>query len=266
MHSPLSAARMCLVAASMTLALPACTMQSQRIGADDGSDVCYRYRVTLDSTGNYFGEDILKGAAVGAAGGALAGLLIGGNVRGALIGAASGAALGAAGGYFAARQKQAQDQASLYRTMSSDIRRDNDYIDKGQLAFNQLTECRQAEANRIKMDYRAGRLTRPQAEALIVDVRKRSNDDLQIARTMSQRIQGRSADFEFANNQVNPGTASRPSYTTAARPAAPARTQYAPASGSAEVQAATSTNLAKRDQFNRSINQAAARQTSFELS
>lgn len=268
MNSPLSAARICLVAASMTLVLPGCTTQSQRIGADDGSDVCRAQRVALDSTGEFFAEDILKGAAIGAVGGALAGLMIGGNARGALIGAASGAALGAVGGYWKARVQQQQDQATLYRTVASDIQRDNAAIDKSQLAFNQLIDCRQRDANRIKLDYRAGRLTRPQADALMVDVRRRANEDVQIARQTSQRIQGRSADFEFANNQVNPGASARSSggYTTAARPVARPNAQYAPPSGSAaEVQAATSTNLAKRDQFNRSISQAAARQTSFEL-
>lgn len=266
MTSGLAAVRICLVASSMTLILPGCSTQSSRIGANDGSDVCYRQRVTLDSTGDYFGEDILKGAAVGAAGGALAGLLVGGNARGALIGAAAGGALGAAGGYWKARQQQNQDQASLYRTVSSDIERDNAMIDKTQLAFNQLTDCRQQEANRIKADYRSGRLTRPQADALMTDVRRRSNDDLQIARATDQRIQGRSADFQFANNQVNPGAARTASVASNTR--RPTRTgqSAAPSGTAASVQAATSTNLAKRDQFSRSIEQAQARQTAFELS
>lgn len=266
MTSPLAAARICLVASSMTLMLPGCTTQSSRIGADDGSDVCHRQRVTLDSTGNYFGEDIVKGAAAGAVGGALAGLLIGGNARSALIGAAAGGVLGAAGGYWSARSQQNQDQASLYRTVSSDIERDNAMIDKTQLAFNQLTDCRQQEANRIKTDYRLGRLARPQAEALMTDVRRRSSDDLVIARATDKRIQGRSADFQFANEQVNPGATQTATYASARRRPTRPNAQYAaPAGTAAAVQAATSTNLAKRDQFTRSIDQAQARQTSFEL-
>ena len=41
-----------------------------RIGADDGSDACRAQVVALDSTGNFFGEDIVRGAAIGAVGGA----------------------------------------------------------------------------------------------------------------------------------------------------------------------------------------------------
>ena len=86
--------------------------QAQRIGSDDGSDSCRRELVALDSTGDFFAEDIIKGAALGALGGALIGGLAGGG-RGALIGAAAGGVAGAAGGYFSALQSQAQNQAQL---------------------------------------------------------------------------------------------------------------------------------------------------------
>ena len=65
--------------------------QSARIGYDDGTDSCRRQVLALDSTGNFFGADILAGAALGAVTGGLAGGLISGNWRGALVGAGAGA-------------------------------------------------------------------------------------------------------------------------------------------------------------------------------
>src|SRR5215475_7354568 len=100
----------------------AMTTREQRIGFDDGTDSCRPQLVALDSTGNFFGAQILQGAAVGAGVGALSGGLIGGlatgNWRGAAIGAlAGGVAGGVIGGstaYWQALQQQKMDQAQLY--------------------------------------------------------------------------------------------------------------------------------------------------------
>ena len=46
--------------------------QSSRIGLDDGNDSCRSYVVALDSTGNFFAEDMIKGAIIGAGTGATA--------------------------------------------------------------------------------------------------------------------------------------------------------------------------------------------------
>ena len=70
------------------------TTQSQRIGPDDGTDSCRPQLVALDSTGNFFGAQILQGAATGAGIGALAGGLIGGLATGSWRGAAFGALAG----------------------------------------------------------------------------------------------------------------------------------------------------------------------------
>lgn len=246
-----------ILAACGGLLLPGCSTQSQRLGADDGSDVCRPQRVTLDSTGDFFGEDIVKGAAIGAVGGGLVGLLAGGNARSAAIGAVAGGVAGAAGGYFAARQQQSSDQASLYRTVSSDIDRDNAVIDKTQIAFNQLVDCRRGEANRIRADLRAGRITRPQAEAAMAAVRQRSQVDVQMAQAINGRIEQRGNDFALANQQVNPGASSAGRASSRARP---------PSTPAGQVQVATSTNLAKRDQLNQSIQRAASNTSAFELS
>jgi hypothetical protein len=267
MQSTRTANKFCTFAALATLLLPGCTTQQQRIGSDDGSDVCRRELVALDSTGDYFAEDIVKGALIGAVGGGAIGALAGGSSKDALIGALAGATAGAAAGYLKARQDQAKDQASLYTSVANDIRRENASIDKTQLAFNQLLDCRQRSAERIKADFRAGRITRPMAEAAMADVRRRRENDLAVARTISQRIEDRTSNFEIAANQVAPAPApGRPPQPI--RPATTTQASTAPlqTASAADVRAATSTNLAKRDQFNRSIQTAEAKPSAFELS
>src|SRR3954454_4546791 len=109
---PRRAHRLLAMATSASLLAGCVTTREGRIGSDDG-DACRAQLVALDSTGNFFAEDILRGAAIGAVGGAALGGLIGGNWRSALIGAAAGGATGAAGGYLAALQQRNADQAGL---------------------------------------------------------------------------------------------------------------------------------------------------------
>ncbi|MES2713616.1 MAG: hypothetical protein V4653_18705, partial [Pseudomonadota bacterium] len=149
------------VIASASIFLAACTTQGGRIGADDGSDPCRTQLVQLDSTGNYFAEDILRGAAVGAAGGAILGGIIaaarGGNSRnvlaGAGIGAVAGGVTGAAAGYISARRQQYSDQAQLNSAIAQDVSKENQEIDRSQRAFDLLLDCRMATAARIRSDY-----------------------------------------------------------------------------------------------------------------
>ena len=249
------------------VAVQGCSTVSSRLGADDGTDACRPYLVALDSTGDYFAQDIVAGAAVGAVTGGLIGGLAGGNLRSAALGAVAGGAAGALGGYFRARQQQAQDQSVLYRTMTGDIQRDNEYIDRTQLAFNNLVDCRTNQARAIRADFRSGRIARPQAEAAMAVVRQRSDVDLRIAQTISGKIDSRSADFAFANAQVNPGYSSAGYSGGSGRGAAPRVAARRPASGpvaAPQVAAATNTNLAKQDRFRASVT-AAASPSRFEL-
>jgi outer membrane lipoprotein SlyB len=195
--------------------LSACvSTRAGRIGADDGSDPCRTQVVALDSTGNFFGEDIIQGAAIGAVSGAvLGGLLAAASGRrgsdvlaGAGIGALAGGALGAAGGYYTARQRQATDQASLNRAIAGDLANENAQLDRTQLAFNQLMDCRFSTAQRIRADVRSGRLTRPQGEAMMANVRARTQNDIQLAQSINGQITTRGDQFDTAIEQVAPGT------------------------------------------------------------
>jgi len=181
--------------------------QSQRIGSDDGTDACRPNVVALDSTGNFFGAQIATGVAIGALGGAAIGGLATGNWRGAAFGALAGGIAGGATAYWSALQQQNADQAVLYQRVSSDLERENAQIDKTQVAFDQLTDCRFRQGQAIRADYRSGRITRDHAEAAMAVVRQRAQRDLQLAQLISKQIQDRGQQFEVAAGNVAPGMA-----------------------------------------------------------
>lgn len=227
---------------SATIVLAGCvTTQAGRIGADDGRDVCRQYLVALDSTGDYYAEDILQGAAVGALGGALVGGLATGRWQGALIGAAVGGATGAAVGYYSALQRQARDQAGIFAQMSSDLTRENAQLDRTQVAFDQLSDCRLRTAATVRDAYKAGRLSREVAQAQLAEIRSRFQGDIQVAQRINQSITGRGAQFDTAFDNALPGGKAAV-VASNARPAqvrlAPRRAvavKFRPDAGSAEV-------------------------------
>jgi hypothetical protein len=184
--------------------------QAQRIGPDDGTDACRTYLVTLDSTGNFFGAQIATGVAVGAMGGAALGSLIIGGWGGAAFGAAVGSVGGGATSYWMALQQQQMDQAALYQRVSSDLQTENTEIDKTQLAFDQLTDCRFRQAQAVRADFHAGRVSRAQAEAAMASIRAHAQQDLQLAQSINQQIQDRGQQFQVAASNVAPGPAPPP--------------------------------------------------------
>jgi hypothetical protein len=192
------------------------TTQEGRIGRDDGADSCRPLVVALDSTGDFFGEDILQGAAIGAGAGALLGGLIAASsgrgqgrdvLAGVAIGAAAGAALGGAGGYLAARQRQSADQAVLAASVGDDLTRENAEIDKTQRALDRLIDCRVANAGRIRNDVAARRITREQGSAAMARERDLMGRDVQLARSINARIATRGAEFDTAIAAVAPAAA-----------------------------------------------------------
>ena len=179
-----------------------------------GRDACRAQLVALDSTGNFFGEDIMRGAAVGAVGGAVLGGLLAaatgrrgsGVLAGAAIGAAAGGIAGAAAGYYNARQRQATDQASLNRRSPATSRRENAQIDRTQLAFDQLMDCRFGTAQRIRADLSHRPHQPPQAEAQMAAAAHPDPADIQLG----------------AGDQRPDRHARRPSSTPRSRPWPPA--------------------------------------------
>jgi hypothetical protein len=189
-----------------TVMLAGCvTTQAGRIGSDDGRDVCRQYLVALDSTGNYYGEDILQGAATGAIVGAIAGGLATRNWRGAAIGAGVGLASGAAAGYYNALQRQAANQSALFAQMSSDLSRENAQLDRTQVAFDQLTDCRMRTAKAVRDDVASGRVSRDVGRAQLAEIRARFQGDIQVAQRINQSIGRRGQQFDVAIEQAVPG-------------------------------------------------------------
>lgn len=193
----------------------AMTSREQRIGYDDGTDSCRPLLVALDSTGNFFGAQILQGAATGAGVGALAGGLIGGlatgSWRGAAIGAlaggVTGGVIGGSNAYWNALQQQKMDQAALYYRVSSDLQHENEAIDKTQLAFDQLEDCRFHQAAAINADYAAHRIDRATAEAAMAGVRQHVAKDVALAKLINQQIQDRGQQFAVATGNIDASAA-----------------------------------------------------------
>ncbi|MCU0985438.1 MAG: SH3 domain-containing protein [Acetobacteraceae bacterium] len=196
------------------------TTQEQRIGAADPGDQCRPYVVALDSTGNFFAEDIMKGAFVGAAGGALLGGLIGGNLRGAAIGAAAGALAGAATGYWMALNQQSQDQAVLAGRVQGDLARENAEIDRSQQAFDALMDCRFGQAKAVRQEVAERRITPDQGRARMDQIRAWTDRDIALARQITGRLQTRGAEFETAAENLSPGTKDQIAAQKATSPAA----------------------------------------------
>ncbi|MGK7862564.1 hypothetical protein [Falsiroseomonas sp. E2-1-a4] len=229
-----------------TAMLTACvSTREARIGAEDG-DACRTQLVALDSTGNFFAEDILRGAAMGAVGGALLGGLLAaatgqrgsGIAAGAAIGAVGGGVAGGTAGYFSARQQQATDQASLSLAVASDLAAENVQLDRTQLAFNQLMDCRFRSAEQIRADLRTGRLARPQAAAAMENIRARTQRDIQLAQTINGQIANRGAQFDTAIDTLAPDVkqaAAMPVRALPAQPSGAVKLYLRPDAGSPEV-------------------------------
>jgi hypothetical protein len=226
--------------------LSACvTTREGRIGADDG-DACRTQLVALDSTGNFFGEDILRGAAIGAVSGAVLGGLLAaatgqrgsGIAAGAGIGAVAGGVTGGTLGYLSARQQQAADQASLNQAIATDLAAENAQLDRTQIAFDQLMDCRFRSAQQIRADAASGRLARPQAQAAMDNLRARTQRDIQLAQTINTQIGRRGAEFDTAIDTVAPEAkqlAQAPSRTIPAAPRGEVKLRLRPDAGAPEV-------------------------------
>jgi outer membrane lipoprotein SlyB len=221
------------------------TTREQRIGGDAG-DACRTQLVALDSTGNFFAADMLRGAAIGAVGGAALGALLAaatgqrgsGIAAGAGIGAVAGGVVGGTAGYLSARQQQATDQASLNLAVANDLAAENAQLDRTQVAFDQLMDCRFNTAQQIRAELGSGRMARPQAEAAMAELRNRTQRDIQLANTINGQIGRRGAEFDTAIETVAPGVkqaASMPKPAVPARPRATVALRLRPDPASPEV-------------------------------
>jgi len=172
---------------------------------DAGQDVCYREHQNLAAAGDFFTDEIVTGVAIGALVGGLAGALTGGgsNVgERVLVGAAAGAAIGGVGGYLAAKQREHADRMALMASVHSDLVRENEEIDRATVAFAKARECRVAAAAQVKADYKAGRLSRAEAEARLQRLKRQHDDDIAVAEALSANMAKRAESFRHASKEL----------------------------------------------------------------
>jgi hypothetical protein len=124
-----------------------------------------------------------------------------------LAGGVTGGVIGGTNAYWSALQQQQMDQAALYYRVSSDLARENEAIDKTQLAFDQLEDCRFRQAADINAAYAAHRIDRAAAEAAMAQVRQRVSKDLALAKLINQQIQGRGQQFAVATGNIDASAA-----------------------------------------------------------
>jgi len=207
-------------------------------------DVCRPQRLALDDSQQFFAGDIVKGALAGAAIGALSGFAFGGSGQSAAIGALAGGVAGGLTGYWVSQQHQGGSHTDLISRMVGDMDRENQALDKAQIAFNNLVECRKASARQINASLRSGAITREQAEAQMSGVRALAAQDFEIARRINARIDERTGNYVYATEQAT-GSPLPPAAAAPPPPSAPYAPPTAsappPPSAPAPVQTATAT-------------------------
>jgi hypothetical protein len=174
---------------------------------DNKNDVCYTSRNELRQSEHYYTRSVVEGALVGGAAGAglgaLTALMAGGNVgTAALIGGGAGVVAGGIGGYYLAKQKDIADEQALATSIRSDIVAANGEIDRTAMAFAKLRDCRFAASERIKAEYKAGRVPRPTAVKQIDELKQQFDEDIKIAQELGLKMGAQLTEFQDANNKI----------------------------------------------------------------
>lgn len=174
---------------------------------DDKSDICYTWRSQLRESEHYYAKSIAEGAAIGglsgAGIGAITGLITGGDIgTAALIGGVTGALAGGVGGYYNAKQKDIADEQALAVSVRSDILSANGEIDRTSVAFAKLRDCRFAAADRIKSEFKAGRVPRDKAVKQLNELKTQFDEDIKVAQELGMKMGSRLTEFQNANNQI----------------------------------------------------------------
>ncbi len=169
-----------------TLLITGCATLGGTYPEDEG-DICANQRGDLRRTEDYFVKqgitNVLGGAVIGAASGAIISAITGGDVgKSAAIGAAAGAGAG------------------LIKTLFESVNKENQQIDLATNAFNALSQCRFNAAEQARVDFRSGRLSKPDAATKLGDLKVRFNEDIMIANRIGAKISERSDQFQ--NNLV----------------------------------------------------------------
>jgi hypothetical protein len=241
-----------LVAGGMT-PLGEALLHSMRDLTVDPNDSCASERAVFAEARGFFTAHVLEGAILGgvagAAGGAVIGAMTGGVGTGALIGLGAGALVGGAVGYYATMSERNKDQETLARAINADLTKEGQQIDRTTATFARLRECRFGRAAAIRAQLRAGRLSRPDAEAQLKYQSDRFNEEVTLAREYGVNMQKRGDEFRDAAENMQ-----RNDPSLSARVARARRT-----SAQQVVANATETVPEKRSSFVAQVNSAEAR-------
>lgn len=174
---------------------------------DDKSDICYSWRSQLRQSEHYYAQSIIQGAAIGgvlgAGTGVIGALIAGGDVgKGALIGGLTGLVAGGVGGYYSAKQQDIADQQALAQSVRSDIIAANGEIDRTSLAFAGVRDCRFAAAQKVKNEFKTGRITRDQAIKQLDELRKQFDEDISIAQELGMKMNQRLTEYQDASSKI----------------------------------------------------------------
>lgn len=181
----------------------------------DKNDVCYNERTELLGADSYYARSVLEGIITGAVVGAVTGAAIGalgaaaggGNVgksagMGAAAGGLTGAITGGVAAYYEAKQKNAADAQALAGSIRDDIFKENAEISRVSIAFAHLRDCRFANAEKIKSQYRSGMITREQATNKLAELKKLFDEDISIAEKYGTKMSDNIKTFDYAANKI----------------------------------------------------------------
>jgi hypothetical protein len=266
--------------------LGGCASHSGNIAlAIDPSDPCGQLRNDLSQSRTYFTDQIVTGAVTGGALGAIGGALIGGAtgggrgaLAGALVGGAAGAIAGGASAYYSTMADRYHDQATLARSINSDLDRESAQMDHVNATFARLRECRFGVAQQVKYQVRTGQVPRSAAISTLDFQRTMFTQEIEVARAYGVNMQKRDDEFRVAAEKLNGpsgssygssgGTYTTGAYTTAGGPGNGPRRRPSPASSPTQqvVTNATETIPEKRRSFVASVDDASKRsQVAFNI-
>lgn len=156
--------------------------------------------MALDSTGNFFAEDMLKGAVAGAVTGGLVAALLGGSGKDIAASALAGGVVGAIGGYYKSRMNQGRDQAVL--AINNDLTREANELDKADVAVHALIACRIEQRDRIRADYASRRISRNEAQRRWSQLQEQVDRDNNLMQMVADNIGKRQEEYQYAHEQV----------------------------------------------------------------
>ncbi|MFA5121685.1 SH3 domain-containing protein [Zavarzinia sp.] len=205
-HLPAVFAIGLLVAPGIAACVPDSSAPGGTIAANDP---CSSQRSQLTAIGDYFNQAMIEGAVAGAALGALGGALIGGDWQSAAIGAGVGAVGGAVAGYYSAKAEANTDRTQLVGGVYKDLYSENQQIDRTTAAFRGVRACRTAEANGIRADYKAGRISADEARGRLAAVKTKFEWEVQYAEEVGGKMNERGQEYTYAATEIShfePGT------------------------------------------------------------